>query len=183
MSTIGNKRDSGYVTGSDLDPNIVLPSGSELGFTPTGGITADTVTGAVVELDHDKVNVSGNQTIADVKTFSSSPIVPTATTSGQAVNFSQVLGVGQTWQDVTASRALGVTYTNSTGKPIMVSVEIGSTTDVTCAIKVNNIYVAYQIIRSPYSNNNNTYAIVPAGATYLAEGYGAGLYHQWRELR
>ena len=32
------------------------------------------------------------------------------------------IGYGQTWQDVKASRAFGVTYTNSTGKPIEVSV-------------------------------------------------------------
>ena len=34
------------------------------------------------------------------------------------------LGVGQTWQNVTSSRALGTTYTNSTGKPIQVSVTV-----------------------------------------------------------
>jgi len=28
-------------------------------------------------------------------------------------------GVGQTWQDVTASRSAGVTYTNTTGRPIV----------------------------------------------------------------
>ncbi|MCT7432490.1 hypothetical protein N5T66_04285 [Aliarcobacter cryaerophilus] len=35
---------------------------------------------------NDYVNLSGNQTIAGVKTFSSSPIVPTPTTGTQAVN-------------------------------------------------------------------------------------------------
>jgi hypothetical protein len=30
------------------------------------------------------------------------------------------LGVGQTWQNVSASRSFGVTYTNSTGRPILV---------------------------------------------------------------
>ena len=93
------------------------------------------------------------------------------------------VGTGQTWQNVTASRALGVTYTNTTGKPIMVSVEVASTTDVSCAIKVNGIFVAYQTIRSPYPNSSNTYAIVPHNATYSAEGAGSGLAIQWRELR
>ncbi|MDN4149811.1 hypothetical protein QYE80_32880, partial [Pseudomonas tohonis] len=32
------------------------------------------------------------------------------------------LGYAQTWQSVTGSRALGVTYTNSTGRPIFVSI-------------------------------------------------------------
>lgn len=35
---------------------------------------------------------------------------------------SQMLGVGQTWQDVTTSRSVGTTYTNTTAKPIQVSV-------------------------------------------------------------
>lgn len=33
---------------------------------------------------------------------------------------SKVLGINQTWQDLTASRALSTTYTNTTGRPIMV---------------------------------------------------------------
>lgn len=38
----------------------------------------------------DTVNLTGNQTIAGVKTFSSSPVVPTATTNTQAVNKAQM---------------------------------------------------------------------------------------------
>jgi len=34
------------------------------------------------------------------------------------------VGVGQSWQDVTSSRAINVTYTNTTGKPIAVSATI-----------------------------------------------------------
>jgi hypothetical protein len=36
------------------------------------------------------VKLTGAQTIADIKTFSSSPVVPTATTSGQAANKGQM---------------------------------------------------------------------------------------------
>ncbi len=38
----------------------------------------------------DTVNLTGDQTVAGVKTFSSSPVVPTATTSTQAVNKAQM---------------------------------------------------------------------------------------------
>lgn len=38
----------------------------------------------------DYVELTGDQTVADVKTFTSSPIVPTATTPTQAVNFGQM---------------------------------------------------------------------------------------------
>ena len=32
------------------------------------------------------------------------------------------IGVGQTWQDVLVSRAFGVTYTNSTGRTIIIAI-------------------------------------------------------------
>lgn len=38
------------------------------------------------------VGLSGNETVAGIKTFSSSPVVPSATTSGQAVNKGQLDG-------------------------------------------------------------------------------------------
>ena len=41
----------------------------------------------------DTVNLTGNQTISDVKTFSSSPIVPTPTSASQVANKSYVDGV------------------------------------------------------------------------------------------
>lgn len=34
------------------------------------------------------------------------------------------IGYGQTWQSVTAGRTSGTTYTNTTGKPIFVSVNV-----------------------------------------------------------
>lgn len=43
-----------------------------------------------IALSTNTVNLIGAQTISDVKTFSDSPIVPTATTSGQAVNKGQL---------------------------------------------------------------------------------------------
>jgi hypothetical protein len=58
--------------------------------------------------------------------------IASATTATAGTNTTQLattanvyassLGWGQTWQDVTGSRAAGTTYTNSTGKPIFVSV-------------------------------------------------------------
>ena len=53
----------------------------------------------------------------------------TSTATNKAATAAQVkilndrdFGVGQTWKDLTASRVLGTTYTNTTGKPIVVCV-------------------------------------------------------------
>ena len=42
------------------------------------------------------------------------------------VTQTQGIGVGQTWQNVTSSRSAGVTYTNTTGRPIQVMVQCGN---------------------------------------------------------
>lgn len=42
--------------------------------------------------------------------------------AGDDPRFGKMIGVGQAWQDVAANRASGVTYTNSTGRPIFVVV-------------------------------------------------------------
>lgn len=95
------------------------------------------------------------------------------------------LGVGQTWQDVTASRALGTTYTNSTGKPIMVSV--GSHTSagiyqMTLIATINGVAVKFS--QSSDSTGNTSVGgvvIVPNGATYnITSGYTLTY---WNELR
>ena len=94
------------------------------------------------------------------------------------------IGVGQTWQYVTADRSLGVTYTNTTGKPIVVSVSgIGSAGgnflraggSVTYAgfagIQVSNQYVGINFIVP----NNGTYSVV------ISAGTLSGMV--WSELR
>ncbi len=39
---------------------------------------------------------------------------------------SSTFGVGQTWQNLTSSRSAGVTYTNTTGKPIQIYIMTGT---------------------------------------------------------
>ena len=87
------------------------------------------------------VGLTGDETVAGIKTFSSSPIVPTATAgdnttkaastafvktaadSAAAAVEAKVPGIGQTWQDVSGSRSIGGgPYTNGTAKPIQVNV-------------------------------------------------------------
>jgi hypothetical protein len=50
-------------------------------------------------------------------------IIGNAVNANEAVALGQAYGLGQTWQNVTASRAAGVTYTNTTAKPIEVYIQ------------------------------------------------------------
>lgn len=96
-----------------------------------------------------------------------------------------LLGYGQTWQDVKGSRSSGVTYTNNTGKPIMISV-IATGRDATVKIYVGSVLVAKQtdIYDSP-DNASTGSTIVPPGSTYSvisANKWGASI-SSWAELR
>lgn len=100
-------------------------------------------------------------------------------------NFSTapVLGVGQTWQDVTASRVLGTTYTNTTGKPIQVAVRASSTATASVVVTVNGVAVPSFI--HPASNTlAGQTVVIPTGATYSATlSAGAGTLINWLEMR
>ena len=80
----------------------------------------------------------------------------------------QGIGVNQTWQDVTASRSAGVTYTNTTGKPIYVSIKARSTgAGAILALTVNGIEIGH--ITASASNvyhGGQVTAVVPNGVTY-----------------
>lgn len=93
------------------------------------------------------------------------------------------VGTGQTWQDVTASRALGVTYTNSTGKPIVVVAHtpFGATGDIYGYAAPYNIeYVA----ESAGTTNLRLQLIVPNGSQYqISKVLGTGTISKWYELR
>ena len=91
------------------------------------------------------------------------------------------IGIGQTWQDVTAQRQYGVVYTNTTGRPIMVYVKTAGGNGVIVSLEVNGTEVA----TGGYASGNgedgiNT--IVPSNATYKLTGNGTG-FGKWVELR
>lgn len=100
------------------------------------------------------------------------------------------IGVGQTWQDMKSDRVQGVTYTNSTGRPIVVSVTTktigGRTASLTLLGRVDNILISNsKIYSATYSYATTGVIIVPAGSTYSFEAMSnAGCaIALWSELR
>jgi hypothetical protein len=93
------------------------------------------------------------------------------------------LGVNQTWQSVTGSRALGTPYTNSTGAPIMVHIRLTSNAAASPVLTVDGL-----TILGTAQNTTGTGAaltiIVPDGGVYTASvTAGAGTVSSWAELR
>lgn len=89
-----------------------------------------------------------------------------------------VIGLGQTRTDVTASRVLGTTYTNSTGKPILVSIRFSS-------ISNGGTLTVGGISMGSASSGSNvsvmTTFIVMNGETYVHTG--TAVIDKWIEVR
>jgi hypothetical protein len=107
-------------------------------------------------------------------------------TSGLTFNDASVqgasgIGYSQTWQNVAASRSAGTTYTNSTGKPIMVTISQGDGTGISNNFYINGVGIARQAIYATGCQSNSY--IVPNGNTYMWELGGGVNFNQWWELR
>jgi hypothetical protein len=118
-----------------------------------------------------------------------------ATTATNATQFQgkTKLGLGITgeiWNDVTGSRSLGTSYTNTYGYPIMISVTTGAASGAD-GNKQINLYVNGVLVYNFgfYSTTgNNTpgaQAIVPPGQTYSVDNSGSSVtigLNTWFEL-
>lgn len=103
---------------------------------------------------------------------------------GDAMN-AHVLGMGQTWQDMTASRSLGVTYTNTTGKTIMFSIDFEDGTGTnTVFVEVDGTTISRNIYdRDPVVGSYANSFLVPPASTYKVRITGNGKLVFWSELR
>lgn len=90
------------------------------------------------------------------------------------------IGVGQTWQNVTGSRALGITYTNTSGKPIYVAIANSSIAGSNVQLTVDGILVYALTQDNGGLGRGGT--IVPNGSTYSATTAPGSLV-AWIELR
>lgn len=143
--------------------------------TAASTTTARTITAGTGISVSDGNGVSGNPTITNTG-------VTSVNGSTGAVTVSAI-GSGQTWQSV--SRSLGTTYTNSTGKPIMVMASVrcqGSSTPARAyvgGLMISNNYAA-DCCGVPQTPVFPLSFIVPDGTSYYCTG--ASLV-EWAELR
>lgn len=163
-----------------VDGTLNVESGGEI-FIPAGATL-----NKVVELE-------GDQTIDDVKTFLKSPIVPTPSSGDNSTKIATTafvkakseadsIGIGQTWQDITASRALGTLYTNISGKPEYFRLKVGNNAGVNNILTITIAGVSTTVIgNGSYQPNMVEYFIVKNGDSYSAST-SAGTYQSWHKL-
>ena len=92
---------------------------------------------------------------------------------------SGTIGYGQTWQDVTASRAVNVNYTNNTGKPITIIIVRTHTTALLIGFIIDGISFEDTTISDASRHSASTF-IIPNGSNYQAVN---GTVSSWLELR
>jgi len=103
---------------------------------------------------------------------------------------SSSIGIGQSWVNVTSSRALGSTYTNGTSNPIYVNICItfptASYQGVTFYVNSVEVAILYHDLSSVGNSMDfSTSFIVPVGQTYganVTSGLGQNIAN-WAELR
>ena len=158
-----------------------------MGNNKVTGLAAGTVSGDAVHKGQ-----------LDLKADLASPALtgtPTAPTAAVATDSTQIattefvkdagLGWNQTWQNVTGSRSVGTEYTNSTGKPIAVSVWGNVANSNRLELQVNDgggFVTASYAVTGAVNNTATVSAIVPAGHTYRIASGGATPVG-WAELR
>ena len=178
---------NGEVTVDTTNKTLRVHDGSTVGgtmlATSTGGLipasqlpAATTSTQGAVILNNTLTSTSTNQALTAAQGKVLKDSLDTIMTSS--------LGVGQTYLDVTASRAKNVTYTNTTGRAILVNVCAICTDDSNAlTVTVGGVLVGYS---SGYQSNgggewrNTLTFIVPNSKSYVVSGNPSILF--WVEL-
>lgn len=160
IAITGGTIDNVEITNSTVSECIIEDLDTPLAVAD-GGTGADTLSDNAVLLGN------GTDPLQTVAPGTSGNVLTSNGTTWASTAPAGVIGVGQTWQDVKASRAVNTTYTNSTGKPICISVsstyqEDGATLD----ILVGDVVACRERGGSSINSLINVQAIVPTGATY-----------------
>jgi hypothetical protein len=128
------------------------------------------------------VGTDATQTLTN-KTIDGSQLVAGSVTNTQLATASQSLGSGQTWQDLTASRAGGTTYTNSTGRPIALGISVTNASPATTSAA--QLTIGGVIVSFPGEQANRRsalFGIVPPSTTYSLS-LSSDTIQYWTELR
>ena len=162
----------GEVTVDTTNKTLRVHDGSTVGGTMLATSTGGLVPAA--QLPSATTSTQGAVVLNNTLTSTSTTQALTAA-QGKVLN-DQAFGVGQTWQDVTASRAKGVTYTNSTGKTIQLLINASFDTG---SITLNGLNIPIED-GTAYGFIN---VAIPNTHTYRIDFTGGIPTVSWSELR
>ena len=172
-------------TGVPASGGVIAASGTDYLVFPDGSTSA--LGGSYVLGGDDSVDISnqGGSNYWFIFNTSGKTIIKDATAANQAASYNQVPGLGQTWQNVTASRAWATNYTNTTAKAITVAI----TFTTSAVLQTPTISVGGVVIGAPgnFGNTNGSFCftfLVQPGAVYrIDQATGTPGFAYWSELR
>lgn len=92
------------------------------------------------------------------------------------------IGVGQSWVNQTSIRVASTNYTNTTGRPIMVSVAAYGTTNAVIVATVGGVNL-YGSDAGTGGRGSSITFIVPNGVVYSVSMSNITAFQSWAELR
>jgi hypothetical protein len=168
---------------SQNSTTVAITGGTITGITDLtvadGGTGASSITANSVILGNGTSALSGNlvapSTSGNVLTSNG-----TTWTSSSRIG----VGIGQSWQNVTSSRAIGTSYTNSTGSPIALSIQLSQGSGSVVQLTINGSVVIAAQGSTALNNHSMMYSIIPNGDSYsLSVVGGSNSIQAWHELR
>jgi hypothetical protein len=156
------------ITASEVIDNLTSTDATKPLSASQGKVLSDTT-----------IKLTGNQTVAGVKTFSSAPKSSVASSaSDDLVRRDQVISSDYNIYNVTSSRLLNTWYPNTTTAPMFVYGDGGFNRGFRFNVRRQGTSAPY-ILGSVANNNNSAIAIwhttttiVPPGFEYMIEGVG-----------
>lgn len=173
---------NGEVTVDTTNKTLRVHDGSTVGGTRLATLTGGLV--PATQLPAATTSVQGAVILNNTVTSTSATQALTAA-QGKVLN-DQAFGIGQNYSNVTASRALNTTYTNSTDKPIEVSISLPDTYSRNPTVTINVGGVNILINQYDLSDNASSFShsfVVPVGATYRISVDIPVQITSWAELR
>jgi hypothetical protein len=161
--------------------------------TSSGALDSGSITSGFGAIDNGSSNIATTGTISfgtltdgttsvtaildeDDMTSDSATAVPTQQSVKAYVDDS-VFGAGQTWQNMSGSRTAGTTYTNTTGRTIFVSVELGQNAGFGFELYIGSSFVELQ--GGDGGAPMGWQGPIPNGQQYRV----VGAFSKWYELR
>lgn len=165
--------------GINLDETTLINTTAEGGAGAADSATVIYSTTARTDVAFRVVGIfRSTQTIAGTWAQSPSLVQPVG---GQALAALQSIGYGQTYQNLVGSRIIGITYYNTTSRPIFVYiVGFGSASPGPIEGLVNGLTIRSATVSSGF--NANLSFLVPIGGSYSITA-GASSIQFWNELR
>ena len=175
----------GEVTVDTTNKTLRVHDGSTV-----GGTRLATLTGGLVPTTQLPAATTSTQGAVVLNNTLTSTSTTQALTAAQGkVLKDQAFGIGQTYSDVTASRVSGTTYTNSSTRPIMLSIAVkdsgvaGAAGAGAATLYVNSsIAMRLDDLAGGSAGYIQIVAVVPTGQTYKLDAAN-NLMTYWGELR